>query len=99
MPLTKRFLKTKPLCKVRFDFLQEQQPEAREVELVGSFNNWEPVAMRKVKGGFTRSLDLPKGESFEFRYRINGELWENDAEADAYAANAFAAENSVVYCR
>jgi 1,4-alpha-glucan branching enzyme len=96
MALSKRYLKSKPICKVRFDLPAEAAPQARTVELLGSFNDWQPVKMRKDKGLYTRTLDLPAGEQFEFRYRIDGERWENDWEADAYVPNGLAGENSVL---
>lgn len=96
MALRKKYLKSKPVCKVSFDFPAEAAPHAKKVELVGSFNNWEPVNMRKVKDNYTRTLDLPVDQKFEFRYRVDGETWENDWKADAYVPNDAGTENSVV---
>lgn len=97
MAIRKKFLKSKPVCKVSFDLSPDRLPEATEsVEILGSFSDWEPIAMRKVKGSFTRTLDLETGSSYEFRYRFNGEIWENDEAADAYVANGISGDNSVV---
>jgi 1,4-alpha-glucan branching enzyme len=96
MALRKKYLKSKPVCKVSFDFPLEAAPEAKKVELVGEFNNWEPIEMRKSKGNFTRTLDLPVDQQFEFRYRIDKKIWENDWHADAYVPNNIDSENSVV---
>jgi hypothetical protein len=40
---------------------------------------------------------VPKEGQFQFRYLINGETWENDEAADAYWANGYDADNSVVF--
>jgi hypothetical protein len=41
-------------------------------------------------------VELESGKEYQFRYLINGETWENDFEADAYAPTPFGVENSVV---
>lgn len=67
------------------------------MELAGSFTNWQPLKMRKVKDGFTRTLDLPLSGDQEFRYHIDGVTWENDHSADTYVATGVdLEENSVV---
>ncbi|QNR23405.1 isoamylase early set domain-containing protein [Croceimicrobium hydrocarbonivorans] len=97
MALRKKFLKSKPLCKVSFDLAENRLPEdAKTVELLGSFSNWEPIPMRKVKGAYTRTLDLETGSEYQFRYRFDGELWENDEAADSYIPNGISGDNSVV---
>jgi 1,4-alpha-glucan branching enzyme len=96
MSLKKKYLKSKPVCKVSFEFTPETLESAKTVEILGDFNNWEPVAMRKVKTAFTRTLDLEAGQNYQFRYRINGELWQNDEAADEYVPNGISGDNSVV---
>ncbi len=97
MSLRKKYLKSKPVCKVSFDFPGDRmEEEVKQVELMASFNNWQPIQLRKSKGQFTRTFDLEAGANYEFRYRINGEIWENDEAADAYQANGIDGDNSVV---
>lgn len=97
MAIRKRFLKSKPLCKVSFEYAEERLPaEAKTVEILGEFSAWEPIAMRKVKGSYTRTIDLETGKKYQFRYRVNGEIWENDEAADAYVFNGISDENSVL---
>jgi 1,4-alpha-glucan branching enzyme len=96
MSLRKKYLKSKPICKVSFDFPVEEYPEAKKVELMASFNDWQPVELRKSKGQFTRTFDLETGQNYQFRYRINEEQWENDSAADAYVPNGIDGDNSVV---
>jgi 1,4-alpha-glucan branching enzyme len=97
MAIRKKFLKSKPLCKVSFDFVASGSKNPVEsVALAGSFSNWEPVPMRKVKGNYTRTVDLETGGKYEFRYLINGKVWENDEAADQYVPNGISGDNSVV---
>ena len=98
--LKKQFLKSKPICKVTFNLEKEASTAADSVKLVGDFNEWnlkEAVEMKALKkGGFKTVLSLEVGKSYEFRYLINDETWENDWEADKYVPNEFGTENSVV---
>ncbi|MCR9153328.1 MAG: isoamylase early set domain-containing protein [Bacteroidetes bacterium] len=97
MAIRKKFLKSKPLCKVSFDFSANRiAGEAKKVEVLGDFNDWSPIPLRKVKGDFTRTVDLETGKEYQFRYRINGDLWENDEAADAYVNNGISGDNSVI---
>ncbi len=99
MSITKKFLKTKPVCKVTFQLPPEEAGQAQSVSLCGDFNNWDPAAnpMRRQKNGsFTLALDLPVGGTQRFRYLADG-AWLNDAEADSYEYCAFAqADNSIL---
>jgi len=96
MAITKQYLKSKPICKVTFSVPAE---EAKEVAVVGSFNEWnsEATALKKLKNGtFKGTLNLEKDNSYEFRYLVDG-TYINDEQADAYAWNDFAsAENGVL---
>ncbi len=59
--IEKKFLKSRPVCKVTFTLPKEAAPEAASVCLVGEFNDWScdasPMARRK-NGDFSVSLDL-----------------------------------------
>jgi 1,4-alpha-glucan branching enzyme len=93
--LNKRFFKTKDEVEVTFEFSHKP---AETVALVGEFNNWQPVEMKKIKktGAFKTKLRLPKNSQFQFRYLVNGSEWENDDAADAYWQNEHGTDNSVV---
>ncbi|MFH1844636.1 MAG: isoamylase early set domain-containing protein [bacterium] len=101
MSLSKRYLKSRPVCKVTFKVPQEAVETADSVHIVGDFNEWnyEATPMRKLKNGaYTLTLDLETGTSYQFRYLINKLNWENDWSADEYVYNTFAeCENSVVH--
>ena len=100
MSIKKRFLKSRPECKVTFKLPKNVAEQAESVHLVGDFNNWETYAtpMSKLKSrAFTTTLDLKVGREYQFRYLINETDWENDGEADKYAPTSFpGVENSVV---
>lgn len=98
--MKKRFLKSKPVCKVTFELPPQAANDAQKVALVGDFNDWDPDAttLKRLKdGGYSVMLDLPRDREFQFRYLIDGQRWENDWEADKYIPNpAGDCENSVV---
>lgn len=100
MSIKKRFLKSRPECKVTFRLPKKVAGQAESVHLVGDFNNWETHAtpMNKLKSrSFTTTLDLKVGREYQFRYLIGETDWENDGEADKYVPTSFpGVENSVV---
>ena len=100
MSLKKRYLKTRPICKVTFRVPKEASQSARRINLVGDFNNWSIVEtpMQHLKNGeFTVTVDLETPKAYEFRYILDGTDWENDWEADRYVPSSFAdSDNSVV---
>ena len=99
MSIKKQYLKTKSICKVTFKLANRVTNNAKQVNLVGEFNNWDVngIPMRKNKNGeYTASLDLEKGREYQFRYLIDGHNWYSDPEADRYEANVFQSENAVV---
>jgi 1,4-alpha-glucan branching enzyme len=95
--LKKKFLKTKPVCKVTF--YTPAAIEAETVYLVGDFNDWDEEShpMEKLKDGrFKITLNLDTDGEYQFRYLVNGSEWHNDWEADKYVPNPFSGDNSVV---
>lgn len=95
--LKKRFFKTLDEVEVTFEVDAEG---ADEIVLVGEFNDWEPIAMKKArsKGApFRTKIRLPKEDEFQFRYLVNQSEWRNDEAADAYYPNEHGSDNSVVF--
>ncbi|MBU2950770.1 isoamylase early set domain-containing protein [Tamlana agarivorans] len=96
MAIKKQYLKTKPVCKVTFSI---EAADAKKVSLVGTFNDWEekkPVLKKLKNGTFKGVINLDSGNSYEFKYIVDG-VFVNEVEADAYAWNDYAgAENSVL---
>jgi 1,4-alpha-glucan branching enzyme len=93
--LKKKYFKTKDECEVTFEL---ESAEADAVALVSEANGWEPVKMKKRRkdGIYYTKVRLPKESQFQFRYLVDGQSWVNDSAADAYVANEFGGENSVV---
>ena len=100
MSVTKKFLKSKPKCKVTFRLESEEAKNAKAASLVGDFNGWNPkkAKMKKLKNGtFTTTIDLDVGNAYEFRYQLDGGVWVNDDAADQYVPTGVSLEeNSVV---
>lgn len=94
--LSKKFVKSRNVAKLTFEV--DFAPAARQVELVGEFNGWQPQSLTQSKGGLHKlTLEAPAGRAYQYRYRIDG-VWANDQGADAYVANPFGGYNSVVEC-
>lgn len=99
MSLEKKYLKSKPLCKVKFVAPEPLVEHAKTIYLAGDFNDWkyEETKLRKQKDGrLATTLELETGNEYEYRYVLDGEVWENDYAADKYVPNAMGVENSVV---
>jgi len=100
MTLTKRYLKSRPVCKVTFRLSKSVVQSAAHVHLVGEFNQWNILAtpMKRLKNGdFILTLDLEPNRAYQFRYLINQVRWENDENADKYVPTPFGdCDNSVV---
>lgn len=100
MPIKKKFLKSKPICKCTFSMPKKAVPNAEKITIAGDFNNWseEEHVLRKLKSGeFKIDIDLPVGQKYQYRYLVDGETWMNDWEADEYSpAPGMAVDNSVV---
>ncbi len=98
--ITKKYLKSKPVCKVTFEVAPEQLNGAKKVAIAGEFNNWQADAtpLKKGKeGNYKVTLELEAGNDYQFRYVVDGKTWENDWDADKYVPNNLTfEENSVV---
>ncbi len=100
MALAKQFLKSKPVCKVSFELPTELVNGAKEIALVGDFNQWDASSnlLKKQKTGFFKTtVELPVGQEIQFRYVLDGQTWINDNAADKYVPSPISyEENSVV---
>ena len=100
MSIKKQYFKTKKDCRVTFTVPESQGNGAQKVYVVGEFNGWSTTATpmkRSKKGDYKVSLDLQKGQEYQFRYLLDGLHWENEAEADKSANTPYAdARNSVI---
>ena len=100
MPLTKKYLKSKPVCKVTFKLSKSGAKGAKKLFLAGEFNEWntKTTPMTALKdGSFTATVDLKAGREYQYRYLNDKGEWLNDTKADRYEYSAFAGgDNSVV---
>lgn len=85
-------------AKITFVLPKEAVENAETVAILGDFNNWQNgIVLDKQKdGSFKAAVELEKGRSYQYRFLINGEKWENDWAAEAYAPTPFGTYNSVV---
>ena len=98
MAIKKVYSKNKPECKVTFSVPVENVPEKAKLFLAGEFNNWEETSLRMAKrnGEYIRTLVLPTGTSYQFKYNVDGQYWINDDAADSYPQNTFGGDNSQI---
>ena len=102
MSITKKYLKTRPVCKVTFKIEPEKGRYYKTASVPGDFNNWDinATTMRKLKnGGFSVTVDLERGKEYKFRYLFDGKTWDNEPDADKTVPTPYGdSENSVVVC-
>ncbi len=99
MAIKKQFLKSKPICKVKFTLPKAQAAGAKVVNLVGEFNDWNPdatVMTRLKNGSFTTTLDLAKGSEHQFRYLADADQWINEENADGFVPGNIGQEQNCV---
>ena len=100
MGIRKKFLKSKPVCKVTFNIPKQMGNGAQQAHVVGEFNNWLPLAtpMKRLKtGAFSATVDLETGRSYQFRYLLEQSRWENEPDADDYSPTPYGdSDNSVI---
>ena len=85
--LKKELIKSKATAKVTFTLPIEAITGAKEVRVLGEFNNWDwasaPV-MKANKTNYTATINLAAGKTYEFRYKGDNGVWANDWAADNY---------------
>ena len=75
-------------------------PDAREVSLVGDFNDWEHSATKLVKqnGVWTVSMELRPGR-YNYAFLVDGERWTPDPAAPRNVGDDFGRPSSVITVR
>lgn len=79
--------------KITFSF---ESSDAKEVVLMGNFNNWNPKKhpMKKdMNGKWTKAVLLPPGQ-YEYKFLVDGN-WKQDPRNDRICPNNFGTYNSV----
>lgn len=75
-------------------YFRLQAPEAKEVEVLGTFNDWEARPLKKQKDGeWSTWTNLASGR-YEYRFRVDGQ-WQNAPDVET-VANEFGSENSLL---
>jgi len=95
--LKKNYSKSGNACRVTFKLPADVNAET--AHLCGEFNEWSPTKhpMKKLKdGSFSVTIALDPGQAYRFRYLLDNERWENDWDADAYVANQYGTEDSLI---
>ena len=72
---------------------------AGDVLLCGDFTGWTAGGTplrRGNDGAWQVTLPLEPGNSYHYRYLLDGQRWENAWHADRYEPNPFGSDNSVV---
>lgn len=73
------------------------QPDAQQVCVAGTFNDWSPAASPMIRvehGLWVKQIMLPPGR-YEYRFVVDGR-WENDPLARELVPNPFGGFNSVL---
>lgn len=93
--------KTATTTKITFSLPKQAVGMAKTVAVVGDFNNWDiqngPALSKQKDGSYAVTLELAAGKAYEFRFLINGEIWENAWDAPKYVPSPFGGDNSVVF--
>jgi len=79
------------------EFVCDLKPNAKEVFLVGEFNDWDTNSDKLVKrkGVFKKKMILAPGE-YQYKFLVDGE-WHCDPLAPKQVPNEFGTLNSVVH--
>ncbi len=80
--------------KIAFEYYA---PQAQQVSVAGTFNNWHPaehLLKKDRKGNWKLALTLPPGR-YEYRYRVDGS-WQNEQRPTECAPNTFGTWNCIV---
>jgi len=92
--VAKSYKKTKLEMPVQFEYYA---PQARQVELAGTFNGWKPASAPLKKdreGKWKATLNLAPGR-YEYRYLVDG-AWQNDQRPVECVPNAYGSWNCVI---
>ena len=94
MPITKRYLKSKPQVKVTFEIEKQDAKDAQHIVLLSSHNNWAPIEFKKLKSGkfkIAENISIEEGDDFQFIYKATaedgGEFTLLPEDADNYVHN------------
>jgi 1,4-alpha-glucan branching enzyme len=93
--MTAKISEPKPKrCKITFSLTS---PDAKEVILMGDFNQWNPKVhpMKKNKTGVWEKVTLLFPGTYEYRFMVDGQ-WENDPNNAQTRTNQFGTKNNFI---
>jgi 1,4-alpha-glucan branching enzyme len=92
------WLRATPTDSVAVTF-EVHAPNARQVDLVGSFNGWQPgqIVLRgpDATGHWTATVQLPTGRH-EYLFLVDGRDWVTDPQAAIHRPDGFGRENALI---
>lgn len=93
-------VKENNINKVTFTLAASAIDNAETVAVLGSFNNWDlnkALFLTKEKNGsFKGTIELTKGNAYEYRFLVNNSIWVNDEKATRFVTTPFGVENCVI---
>ena len=90
-------IKTNRTMKRRRVMFSFESNQAKEVILLGDFNNWNPKThpmKSKGNGSWERTVIIPPGR-YEYKFLVDGK-WAEDPRNEQYSSNCFGTCNSVL---
>jgi 1,4-alpha-glucan branching enzyme len=74
-----------------------EAPEAKEVFLMGDFNDWNPGKhpMRKDENGIWKKQVMLSPGNYEYKFLVDGQ-WKEDPRNNRRCPNRFGSYNSVI---
>jgi 1,4-alpha-glucan branching enzyme len=90
-------IKSEPKPKKRRVTFSLASPDAKEVILMGDFNQWNPKIhpMKKNKNGVWEKVTFLFPGTYEYRFMVDGQ-WKNDPKNRQTRANRFGSENNFI---
>jgi 1,4-alpha-glucan branching enzyme len=93
----KSYSQTGRKCRVTFEL--HPDGDVQTAYVCGEFNDWNPTShplKRRKDGSFATMLWVEAGRQYRFRYLLDGKHWVNDQAADAYVANPYGGDDSLI---
>ncbi len=85
--------------KLKVTFTMPNFEGCQQLFLVGDFNEWRETAMpmkQAENGLWSVTLELEPDRGYQYRYLIDGLVWQNDWAADDYVPNPYGSHNSLI---
>lgn len=79
-------------CKVTFSYPLNAASGAKTIQVLGDFNNWDSKSAPKLKKGkdsYSAIVELANGNTYQYRYLLDGTKWDNDFDADGYTQSPY----------